>query len=548
MEYRKICNVCHNIWCYTDNDIKENAKNAAVGALASLGSIASAIGGTRYDMYEMNKVSNNATNKIKDFNKCPYCNSTDIKELSEEEFKKLSKKKSSGNVGVTINSNASVDALIKRIIIFMEDEEWDEAETYCNQALDVEPDNGYLWLLKLLINVEWKFIDNRIIFNNSIRKLEDCQYYDKVQRFSKDDKNLKDKIENINNEISEYFYSKAKKEMNNAEIQSDYEKALLDLMELDNYKDSDELILECKKQIKEIREYNLQLLAEDRFNSQELSDILEAKEIYEKHKEWKDSDKILKKINKKIDEINANKEKNKKLIKKIIIITIISIIIIAIFSHIISNKVEENKKYKEATNLFENNQYEESIKIFKTLENYKDSKKKIEDANQILKGDKEVRTAIASSISEITENDIDKIIDTKEREKIKDIVKKYKKYCGIFECENKPGLLSDFKYKDGDVYWFIKNIDGSDFKKEVSYPFIALINDDYYYFFTADNKLNNDNQKITNTQGGDGYIQGDIEFKDDNIIYKLGYYKTTYSNGRKSNYTEMLQNIYKPKK
>ena len=27
MEYRKICNVCHNIWCYTDNDVKENAKN-----------------------------------------------------------------------------------------------------------------------------------------------------------------------------------------------------------------------------------------------------------------------------------------------------------------------------------------------------------------------------------------------------------------------------------------------------------------------------------------------------------------------------------------
>lgn len=69
MEYRKICNICHNIWCYTDNDVKENTKNAAVGALASIGSIASAIGGTRYDMYEMNKVSNSATNKIKDFNR-----------------------------------------------------------------------------------------------------------------------------------------------------------------------------------------------------------------------------------------------------------------------------------------------------------------------------------------------------------------------------------------------------------------------------------------------------------------------------------------------
>lgn len=253
MEYRKICNVCHNIWCYTDNDVKENARNATVGALASIGSIASAIGGTRYDMYEMNKVSNNATNKIKDFNKCPYCNSTDISDLSEEEFKKLNKKKSLGHSGIAINSNASVDALIKRIEIFMEDEEWDDAETYCNQALDVEPENGYLWLLKLLINVEWKFVNDKIIFNNSIRKLSDCEYYDKVQRFSKEDKKLKDKIKQINNEISEYFYSKAQKDMNNAETQADYEKALLSLMELDNYKDSDKLIEECKKILKKLK-------------------------------------------------------------------------------------------------------------------------------------------------------------------------------------------------------------------------------------------------------------------------------------------------------
>lgn len=195
MEYRKRCNVCHSIWCYTDNDVNENTKNAVTGVLASIGSIASAIGGTRYDMYEMGKISDRAINKIKEFNKCPYCNSTDISDLSEEELKKINKKKSSGNSGVTINPNASGESLIKRIEIFMEDEEWDAAEAYCNQALDVEPENGYLWLLKLLISVEWKFVDDKIIFNNSIKKLKDCEYYDKVQRFSKDEKHLKDKIE-----------------------------------------------------------------------------------------------------------------------------------------------------------------------------------------------------------------------------------------------------------------------------------------------------------------------------------------------------------------
>ena len=347
MEYRKICNVCHNIWCYTDNDVKENAKNAAVGALASIGSIASAIGGTRYDMYEMNKVSNSATNKIKDFNKCPYCNSTDISDLSEEEFRKINKKKSSGHSGIIINSNASVDALIKRIEIFMEDEEWDDAETYCNQALDVEPENGYLWLLKLLINVEWKFVDDKIIFNNSIRKLTDCEYYDKVQRFSKDDKDLKDKIEQINNEISEYFYSKAQKDMSNAETQADYEKALLSLMELDNYKDSDKLIKECKDNIKEIKDYNLELLAMEKCNSEILEDVIEAKKLYEDHKEWENANEIIKNLDKKIKEINENKEKNKKIIKILVKIAIVVAIILIIFA-IVMNNVNLNKKKEQA--------------------------------------------------------------------------------------------------------------------------------------------------------------------------------------------------------
>lgn len=347
MEYRKICNVCHNIWCYTDNDIKENTKNAAVGALASIGSIASAIGGTRYDMYEMNKVSNSATNKIKDFNRCPYCNSADISDLSEEEFKKINKKKSSGNSGVTINSNASVDSLIKRIEIFMEDEEWDDAETYCNQALDVEPENGYLWLLKLLINAEWKFVDDKIIFNNSIRKLKDCEYYDKVQRFSKDDKDLKDKIEQINNEISEYFYSKAQKDIKEAETQADYEKALLSLMELDNYKDSDKLIEECKDNIKEIKDYNLELLAIEKCNSEILEDVLEAKKLYEDHKEWKNANEIIKKIDKKIEEINKNEEKNKKIVKILVKVAIIVAVILIIFA-IVMNNVSLNKKKEQA--------------------------------------------------------------------------------------------------------------------------------------------------------------------------------------------------------
>ncbi|MCL0269449.1 hypothetical protein M2T75_39640, partial [Klebsiella pneumoniae] len=71
MEYRKKCNVCGKIWCYTDEDIKQNTKNAGLAALSSIGAVANVFVGTRYDAYEQTKMSDRAISKIRDFSKCP---------------------------------------------------------------------------------------------------------------------------------------------------------------------------------------------------------------------------------------------------------------------------------------------------------------------------------------------------------------------------------------------------------------------------------------------------------------------------------------------
>ena len=74
MEYIKRCKICGKIWCYTDEDVKNNARNALAGSLSAIGSVANSIGGTRYDAYEQNKMANMALNRIVEYNKCPYCN------------------------------------------------------------------------------------------------------------------------------------------------------------------------------------------------------------------------------------------------------------------------------------------------------------------------------------------------------------------------------------------------------------------------------------------------------------------------------------------
>ena len=75
------CNICGHVFCYTYSDIKANNRQAGLAVLSAVGTMASAVGGTRYDMYEQSKNANRQSDKIKDFSRCPHCNSTNIVEI-----------------------------------------------------------------------------------------------------------------------------------------------------------------------------------------------------------------------------------------------------------------------------------------------------------------------------------------------------------------------------------------------------------------------------------------------------------------------------------
>ena len=107
-EYRKKCNICGAILCYTVSDIERNSKLLSDAKTNNLMSVANAIGGSAYHMYEQNKQAERALDKIIDYTKCQKCGSSDLKDISEEEMKAEQSKLSN-----KVDSVSSADELRK---------------------------------------------------------------------------------------------------------------------------------------------------------------------------------------------------------------------------------------------------------------------------------------------------------------------------------------------------------------------------------------------------------------------------------------------------
>lgn len=108
-EFRMHCNVCGHIYCYKLSDLESNEQKLKQAKREATASIMNGLAGTSYHMYEQKKAMERSLDGIVDYSKCPKCNSTDIKELTEEEFKALQTK----NNASTSPALSSADELKK---------------------------------------------------------------------------------------------------------------------------------------------------------------------------------------------------------------------------------------------------------------------------------------------------------------------------------------------------------------------------------------------------------------------------------------------------
>ncbi|MBE6713543.1 MAG: TIR domain-containing protein [Ruminococcaceae bacterium] len=165
------------------------------------------------------------------------------------------KKESSSPVSV---ANPTVDSYLKRAFLFLEDEEWQQADEYCEKALDIDPECAEAYLGKLLCELRVK----------SRKELASCDApfdgqsaYRKTIRFA--DEALKNALEQANAAVSERLrreeqhrletqYEQASEMMESASSEDDCIRAKSAFEALGDYRDAPTMCERCEEMRQEL--------------------------------------------------------------------------------------------------------------------------------------------------------------------------------------------------------------------------------------------------------------------------------------------------------
>ena len=312
-------------------------------------------------------------------------------------------------------ANSAVAPLLKRISLFLEDGNWQEADEYCERVLDSDPENAQAYLYKLMAKMEVRKTED---LRNQAQPFDSEDMYRKTVRFA--DEELKNTLEEYNAYIKdrnekkhiESIYNKAVYDMRYARDEISYKIIIEDLAEIPGYKDADEKKKECEEKAEECRLENLYNSAAELQTVQSEDNQLRAAKQFEELGTYKDSDERVQQCRDKAEEIKkeeerkkaerekAEKERKAKTKKKKIVLIIISSVmaVCAVLALIYGIVVVPSIKYNEALELVENKNYDEAIAIFEELGDYSDSADKILETKykkaENLVSNKEFDTAI----------------------------------------------------------------------------------------------------------------------------------------------------------
>lgn len=249
--------------------------------------------------------------------------------------------------------NKDVAPLLERAFIFLEDGKWEEADAYCEKVLDIDPKNPEAYLGKLMAELKVKYRDN---LKDAPETFNDNENFKKIIRFGSD--KLVSEMESCINYITERNkkaqlsndYNEAVEMMN---INGDqyYYNSIADKFEsFQNYKDSIKLAKECREKAEISRKDKIYCNAKRDIYGDSGYNYEAAISKLRMIPDYKDSNELILLCEREIEKNRFYQEEENRMNKRIcfmffvlLILTII-IIIINVVRSVVIPKIEQKKE------------------------------------------------------------------------------------------------------------------------------------------------------------------------------------------------------------
>lgn len=284
--------------------------------------------------------------------------------------------------------NSNMAALIRRAFIFLEDGDWDKADDYCEQVLNMEPENAQAYLGKLMadlhVNRKEQLCELEELFDNNSN-------YQKIMRFGNEeiklwlDNNARIIKEKKEEKAKNDKYVRAQNAMKIARSETAFIAAADQFQSIAGFKDSDNLATECKNLAEEYRKNSIYDSAISRMRGSRIDDMESAIEVFRSVLGWKDAEQQIELCKQRIEEIKAKNEadriekerieeerkllieKTKRKQKRNKTVAIVSLSILSIVMLLLIFVIIPKRKYKKAMEYLGTENYEEAYSILESL-------------------------------------------------------------------------------------------------------------------------------------------------------------------------------------
>ncbi|MCI8496867.1 MAG: TIR domain-containing protein [Clostridiales bacterium] len=308
---------------------------------------------------------------------------------------------------VVVNSgNVNIKALFERVLMFLEDEDWESADEYCEKILDMEPRNAKAYLGKLMAE---QHVHKQEELADCDQPFDNRNSYQKVLRFGEDQlaQTLQGYVEHIRerNEQNRIkgIYQSGLSAMNAAMSENDYQAAAQLFREVAEYQDAGALEQECLQKAEDARKSVVYEAACELLGSDSVFRIeKEAIPAFESLAGWRDSAEKVLECRRKIEgmaaerearrlerqrqleqeQIEAQKQKKESFIRNSIVLGVLitAVVIMIVWSSV----VNPANQYTSASELFQMGEYTQAYEAFKKLGDYKDSAEKLKQLEEII--------------------------------------------------------------------------------------------------------------------------------------------------------------------